>query len=104
MSDEVKVTVIGVPREQRVALKQACLLSETSISAELRRRLPLIIAQIEGRALSYSTLTELLLAMMGIVNLALSGREQQARAAREEIAPDLRQFRHQVKGELRKPL
>jgi hypothetical protein len=104
MSDEVKVTVIGVPREQRMALKQACLLSETSISAELRRRLPLVIAQIEGRALGYNELVELLLAMMGIVNLALSGRDKQARAAREEISTDLRRFRHQVKGELRRPL
>jgi hypothetical protein len=38
------------------------------------------------------------------VNLALSGRDKQARAAREEIAADLRRFRHQVKGELRRPL
>jgi len=104
MSDEVKVTIIGVPREQRLALKRACLMAETSISAELRRRLPLVIAQIEGRALGYNELVELLLAMMGITNLALSGRDAEARAARDEITTDLRRFRHQVKGELRKPV
>jgi len=104
MSDDVKVTIIGVPREQRLALKKACLLAGTSISAEMRSRLPLVIAQIEGRAIGYNELVELLLTMMGIVNLALDGRDEQARAARDEISVTLRRFRRQVQGELRKPL
>jgi len=101
--DEVKVTIIGVPREQRLALKQACLLAETSISAELRKRLPVIIKEIQGKALTYTELTELMMSMIGIVNLALDGRGAQARDAMQQIRTELSQFRLQIKGELRSP-
>lgn len=99
--DDVKVTIIGVPRELRQELKVACMYSDTSISAELRRRLPRIAREIQGEILAYDEVTDLLLAMMGIVNLCLQGREHEARTARQELTPDLNRFRQQILEERR---
>lgn len=102
MGDEVKVTIIGVPREHRQALKQACFFAETSISSEVRSRLPQIIREIEGRALSYEELASLLMAVIGVLNMALSGMDTQAHAALQELEVDMRRFRHQINDELQR--
>ena len=103
MDDEVKVTIIGVPYEHRKALKLACLNADTSVSGEIRDRLPQIVREIEGRALSYEELASLLMAVIGVLNMALSGMEPQARAALQELNSDLTRFRHQIKDELHTP-
>ena len=100
MGDDVKVTVIGVPREHRKALKRACLNAETSVSSEVRQRLPQIIREIEGRALSYEELVSLLMSVIGVLNMALSGMDEQAREAFRELDIELRRFRHQINQDL----
>lgn len=100
--DSVKVTIIGVPRADRQRLKVACLRADTSISAELRARLPRIIDEIEGEALTYGQLVRLLMSMIGVVNLALAERAYEAQRAMDEIGPELRRFRAQI-SRLRRP-
>lgn len=96
MNDEVKVTIIGVPREERTELKRACLYAETSVSAEIRKRLPQITREIEGQALTYDELSALVLSLIGTLNMSLGGMTEQARAAYKELGPELRAFRHQI--------
>lgn len=102
--DGVKVTILNVDPDTRLALKRACLMADTSMSAELRDRLQLVVAQIEGRAMAYNELADLLMAVIGVVNMALSGMDAQARQALAELNPRLQRFRHQMAGELRRPV
>jgi len=99
----VKITVVGVDRQQRKDLKRACLDAETSISHEIRKRLPRLIREIEGSALSYEELSDLLTALVGVLNMSLSGMDQQARAAMRELEPKLNRFRLQLQERLSPP-
>ena len=101
--DDVKVTIIGVERSMRQALKVACLQQGTSLSAELRDRLPHILDEIRGQSLTYNQLVRLLMGMIGVTNLALAGRDPEAHAAMNELSQDLAQFRRQIQGERRIP-
>lgn len=98
--DTVKVTIIGVSRQERQNLKVACLRAGTSISAEMRARLPRIIDEIEGRVMSYDALKSLLMGVTGVLNLALAGRDAQARAALDELNGELQRFKHQLHDEM----
>lgn len=96
MSDEVKVTILGVPRETRQALKVACVNRGTNVSEELRKRLPRIISEINQDVMTYEEISDLLLSIVGVANLALAQRGPDAKSAMREINGDLRRFLRQV--------
>jgi hypothetical protein len=96
MGDDVKVTILGVSYAQRQALRRACLDADVSLSAALRERLPQIVLELEGQALPYAELTDLLMATLGVLNMSLAGLDAQALAAYTELGPELGRFKHQV--------